>query len=220
VVIALALGLVCGGAVVGFLVADRLDSQRGRWLCKPVASATFVALALVHGAPATTFARACVAAFALSFVGDVCLVPKSRAWFRVGLFAFLLAHVAFAVAFVARGVDVRAIGGAAVILAVIAAVVLRWLWPHVDAAMRAPVALYVVAITVMVACAAGTFAARGGVLVAGGAAAFYLSDLSVARHTFVKRQWVNRLWGLPLYYGAQLALAFAATATATATATE
>jgi uncharacterized membrane protein YhhN len=40
-----------------------------------------------------------------------------------------------------------------------------------------------------------------------GALAFFLSDLSVARNRFVAPGFVNRLWGLPLYYAAQLLLA-------------
>ena len=44
-------------------------------------------------------------------------------------------------------------------------------------------------------------------LILGGALAFYLSDLSVARDRFIREAFVNRLWGLPLYYGAQLLLA-------------
>ena len=39
-----------------------------------------------------------------------------------------------------------------------------------------------------------------------GAIGFYLSDLSVARDRFVVSAFVNRLWGLPLYYAAQVAL--------------
>jgi hypothetical protein len=40
-----------------------------------------------------------------------------------------------------------------------------------------------------------------------GAVMFYASDLSVARDRFVKRGFLNRVWGLPLYYAAQLVLA-------------
>jgi hypothetical protein len=36
---------------------------------------------------------------------------------------------------------------------------------------------------------------------------FYVSDLAVARQRFVAQSWTNKLWGLPLYFGAQLVLA-------------
>ena len=55
-------------------------------------------------------------------------------------------------------------------------------------------------------------AARGGgpPLVLPAAVAFLLSDLSVARDRFVRPGLCNHLWGLPLYYAAQLAFAASA----------
>ena len=46
-----------------------------------------------------------------------------------------------------------------------------------------------------------------GSALAVGALAFTASDVSVARDRFVKHEFVNRAWGLPLYFGAQLLLA-------------
>ena len=63
------------------------------------------------------------------------------------------------------------------------------------------------AFTAMVSLAAGATAAGGSPRMLAGAFAFYLSDLSVARDRFVREALVNRLWGLPLYYAAQLCLA-------------
>ena len=45
-------------------------------------------------------------------------------------------------------------------------------------------------------------------LVTAGAVAFYLSDLAVARDKFVTRDPMNRIVGLPIYYGAQLLFAW------------
>jgi hypothetical protein len=39
------------------------------------------------------------------------------------------------------------------------------------------------------------------------AVAFYISDVSVARDRFVAPGFGNRIWGLPLYYAAQLLFA-------------
>jgi hypothetical protein len=36
---------------------------------------------------------------------------------------------------------------------------------------------------------------------------FYASDLAVARDRFVARVFLNRAWGLPLYFGGQLVIA-------------
>lgn len=37
---------------------------------------------------------------------------------------------------------------------------------------------------------------------------FWCSDLAVARDRFIAPGFVNRLWGLPLYYAAQVAFAW------------
>jgi hypothetical protein len=63
-------------------------------------------------------------------------------------------------------------------------------------------------ISVMVVAALATFGAHGNGAIVVGALAFYASDLSVARDRFVVHEFVNRLWGLPLYFGAQLVLAY------------
>ncbi|MFZ0493262.1 MAG: lysoplasmalogenase family protein, partial [Acidimicrobiia bacterium] len=87
---------------------------------------------------------------------------------------------------------------------VVGAFVFVWLYPHLDRAMVGPVVAYVAVISVMVVTAAASTAP----VVILGAVAFYFSDLSVARDRFVAPGFVNRVWGLPLYYGAQLLLAW------------
>jgi len=69
------------------------------------------------------------------------------------------------------------------------------------------VLLYLVAISSMMSLAAGTWAAAGGSLIVAGAGLFVLSDLAVARNRFVAPGFVNRAWGLPLYFAGQLLLA-------------
>jgi hypothetical protein len=59
---------------------------------------------------------------------------------------------------------------------------------------------------VIFASGAGAATGRWGIPVA--ALAFYGSDLSVARDRFLGAGFGNRLWGLPLYYAAQLAFAW------------
>jgi hypothetical protein len=66
----------------------------------------------------------------------------------------------------------------------------------------------------MVVCAIGAAAAGAPLAAAVGAVLFAASDVSVARDRFVGAGFSNRLWGLPLYVGAQLLLA-ASVATAT-----
>lgn len=199
--------LVLALAVIAFVVAEWRDWRLGKWLFKPLASAAFVAAAVAAGPPSSAFGRSVLAALVLSWLGDVLLIPKSMVTFRLGLASFLVAHLAFAGAFLVRGVSLPATAIAALVASLVAWPVARWLLPHVDAKMRVPVIAYMAAISIMVALAVGTtvFAPRPSILAA--ALMFYCSDLSVARDRFVAPGFVNRAWGLPLYYAAQLLFA-------------
>jgi uncharacterized membrane protein YhhN len=88
--------------------------------------------------------------------------------------------------------------------------VLRWLYPHLTPAFRAPVLSYMLVITAMVALAVGTHSESSAPLLLAGAGLFALSDVSVARDQFVQRSFLNRAWGLPTYYLGQLLLAVGA----------
>ncbi|MFO0549051.1 MAG: lysoplasmalogenase [Polyangiaceae bacterium] len=177
------------------------------WVLKPLAAATFV-MAATSGAPWSGGARFVLwVGLVLAAVGDVLLIPKSKRAFLGGLVAFLLGHVAYAAAFAVMGVAVGVTIGVFAVAAAAAVFVLRWLAPHVEGPMRGPVRAYIAVITAMVALAAGAAAASGDLRILVGAVMFYLSDLSVARDRFVRRGFVNRLWGLPLYFFAQLVLA-------------
>lgn len=189
-------------AVVALLVGEARGPKWLPWIAKPCASLGFLAAAWSLG-PHDRAGWTIVAGLVLCLVGDVCLLSRAKGWFLAGLGAFFAGHVAYAAAFVQRGVSWPTVVLTALVLAVPAIVVWRWLREHVEPAMKGAVAAYIVAITLMVACAIGS----GERLAIVGAVAFYLSDLSVARDVFVRRELVNRLWGLPLYYAAQLCLA-------------
>ncbi len=195
-------------AVVALLVAERQDSVRGRWLTKPVASLAFLGAGIAAGGTSSRPAQAIVAALALSVVGDLCLVPRGVAMFRAGLVAFLMGHVGFGVSFLLRGVDPRATGLAVAVLVVPVVLIARYFVPKAPPELRGAVVAYIVVITGMVALAAGTVAAHGHPILLAAAVVFFVSDLTVARDVFVGRAFVNRLVGLPLYYGAQLLFAW------------
>lgn len=190
------------------LVASHRRDPRLEWGTKPLASLTFIAAAVARGSLETTYGQVLTFGLVLAAIGDVLLIPASKRAFLFGLVAFLLGHVAYAVAFVVRGVDLVAFGVALGALVVASVPILRWLWPHVPVPMRIPVASYVLVITTMVALAVATHVAAPDLRIPIGALAFYLSDLSVARNRFVAPGFVNRAWGLPLYFGSQLVLAW------------
>ncbi len=194
-------------AVAALLFAEQRGSLVGRSVAKPIASTGFLALALSSGATQSRFGDAILVALALSWLGDVLLIPRSMTWFRLGLGAFLVAHLAYATAFLIRGVDAHATLAAAAALFLIGLPIARGLLPHVQREMKVPVIAYMLLLSIMVALAVGTTVAEPQPLITVAAIAFYVSDLSVARDAFVAPSLSNKLWGLPLYYGAQLLFA-------------
>jgi uncharacterized membrane protein YhhN len=190
-------------ALAVLLVGER-SSITLRNIAKPVASAGFIGVALSAGALDTAYGSWVFLGLMLGATGDVLLLGASRGAFLAGLGAFLFGHVAYVIAFGTIGLDgplVLIVGGVA---AVVGALVFVWLHPHLEGFMVGAVAAYIIVISAMVVAAA----ASAVPVVILGSTAFYLSDLSVARDRFVSPGFSNRVWGLPLYYGAQLVLAW------------
>ena len=200
--------ILCAVAVAGLLVAEYRRSRAGLWLAKPVASLAFIWAGLAAGALDSGYGQLVLLGLVLCLVGDVLLIPLERpAVFRAGVFAFLAGHVAYSAAFLTRPLDPLGLVAGSVLLAVVVGAVLRWVGPALPAGMVWPVRVYMLVIGVMAALACGVTAAGGSWAVAVGALAFTASDVSVARDRFVRHEFVNRAWGLPLYYAAQLAIA-------------
>lgn len=195
---------IAAAAVFAFLAIHLAAAARGARALKAVsklgASAAFVGLALALGVDGA-FDRAIFAGLVLSFAGDALLLSARRAAFLAGLVAFLLAHLAYAVAF--AGVA-RPSPWAAFAVFGLTGVVLRRLWPALGG-MRIPVTAYCAAIAAMLWLALGVDRPE----VRAGALLFYLSDLAVARDRFLHPGLANRVVGLPLYYAGQLLLALA-----------
>ena len=194
------------GAVASLLTAIRSGDRILEVVSKAAASASFVALGLLRWAGDGSIGGWIVAGLALCAVGDLLLLGSGRS-FDLGLLSFLLGHCAYIGAF-ATALPPSAWWRPAVVPLVLAAAgALRWLWPHLGR-RRLPVVAYIVAISVMVWGAvavvrAGAFPATA----AAGAFLFYLSDLAVARHRFVKPEFLNRGIGLPLYFAGQVLIA-------------
>ena len=143
-----------------------------------------------------------------ALAGDALLLSSSL--FLPGLAAFVLTHLFYVGAF-SRGVGFLPSRGAALLVAVFALLMLAYLWPGVDPALRAPVAGYVA----VIACDAAQACGRASVLrnraaaaVATGALFFMVSDLTLALYKFAHPGWPVDLWTLPTYYVAQGLIAF------------
>lgn len=202
--------VVAAAAVVALLLlGERPGNPRAKWAFKPIASALFIVAAFAQG-PQLRYDWLIVAGLVLSAVGDLALIPRERRSFQAGLVAFLLAHVAYTLAF-AQHADPLSLPPAGLLLIGLASLVLYlYFRPHLGR-MKAPVAAYVAVITAMLV-AAWAVAVRSpgpfGWQVAAGATLFYLSDITVARSRFVPGAgFANRAVGLPLYYAAQFLLA-------------
>ncbi len=196
--------------LAGVLIADYRQSPRFVYLFKPLASTGFMGVALAAGAITSSYGRMILVALVLSWLGDVFLIFRPTTLFLSGLVSFLLAHVAYSAAFVIRGQNALWTAAALLILIVPAIIVARWLRPHLEENMKKPVWAYIAVITIMLSLAFGLQGTDSHLLILAGALGFYASDISVARDRFVHRSFVNRLWGLPLYYSAQLLLAMSA----------
>lgn len=201
--------LACALAVCALLVAERRESQLGKWLAKPLASAAFIVVALLAGAFESGYGRLVLLGLSLCLLGDVLLIPAGRASvFRAGVFAFLAGHVAYAAAFLTQPLSRTGLCLAGAGLALALWRVWRWVQPSLPADMRLPVQAYFVVIGVMAALACAVTSGGGSWVIAAGALAFTVSDVAVARDRFVRQQFLNRAWGLPLYYSAQVLLAW------------
>lgn len=148
---------------------------------------------------------------ALSLVGDVCL-ELSPSLFVPGLVAFLLAHVAYVVAYVGR---TRALHLARLVpVALYGLLAFRWLEPSLGA-MKGPVVAYVVVICAMMWRAWAQIgecphAPRLAWAAALGATSFAISDTMVAYNRFVGSSLALKLALMVLYWGAQWAIAASA----------
>ena len=205
--------LLCGVFTGLLLFAESRAISRLKWIAKPAASLCFVLLALACGAGESAYGIWILIGLVLCMAGDILLIPVGEKTFLAGMGAFAAGHAAYVVAFLSGGPHPTPIFLAGAVAMIFFAVFsLRWLWPHLGA-FRGPVAGYTAIIAIMVATsflAAPPARPSPSLLVIAGAIGFAVSDLAVARDKFVAPGFINRAWGLPLYYGAQLMLAASA----------
>ena len=174
------------------------------WVTKIGASTAFLVLAWQQGATDSSYGQWILISLCCSWLGDVLLIPRQDAIFKIGIFSFFLAHVGYIVAFTCLGIDPTSALIAAAPLLVAGGLILRWLLPTVSGDLRVPVIAYVIVITAMVATSIGVAWRFDWPIIGVAATMFWLSDLSVARERFIQSALINRLWGIPMYYGAQI----------------
>jgi uncharacterized membrane protein YhhN len=198
--------LVTVGGLVVCLAAGALDYGTASKIGKMTASTGFIAMALAAGAFQSRYGIAVLVALFFSWWGDFFLMYSG--YFLHGLIAFFIGHLGYGVAFLLHGVRWKWAGIALAALLLPAAIIFPWLNPHVGDDLRIPVYAYVTVITLMVALSVGAWKHHGHWLMFAGALLFYVSDIFVARQQFVHSDDINRLVGLPLYFGAQMVFAY------------
>ena len=199
--------VLSAASVTGLVLSDFAHYRAGRYLCKPLAAAAFIWLALALGATHSGYGMWLLAGLVSCALGDLLLMPDQRRSFVAGLAAFLCGHLLYALAFLQVGtnLDAALLGSPAALILLVCT--LRWLLPHLDAGMKLPVLAYIAVITAMLVTAFTTLGHGAGTLIIAGAWGFALSDIAVARQQFVRPGRINGIWGTPLYFGSQMLLA-------------
>lgn len=199
--------LMTAVGLAGLLVGEWRGRPGIRAISKPFASLGFIVAAIGFGALESRYGNIILAGLILGAIGDVCLLGQAKAYFIAGLVSFLLGHVAYVVAFSGLPIGVTQALIAAVVMGVIMVLIARWVFPHAPD-MRVPIGIYMLVIAAMCVVAIGAGAAGAPWMIPVGAVMFTASDIAVVRDRFVAPGFVNRLWGLPLYYAAQLIIAW------------
>jgi len=194
-------------ACLALVVSNLLDVRTAVIPSKLLASTAFLAIAIVAGAFRSRYGRLLFVGLVLSWFGDAFLLGTTEKMFLFGLATFLLAHVAYVIAFAARGMNIRWALATAIPVALVSIGAMIWLAPWVSAEMLVPVRVYTLVISLMVITAFGTRGNGGPMLIPIGALLFYCSDLSVAVNQFMQPAFPHYVWGLPFYYTGQIMLA-------------
>ncbi|MGB3052551.1 MAG: lysoplasmalogenase [Polyangiales bacterium] len=174
---------------------------------KPFASLGFIVAAVGFGALESRYGNIVLVGLILGAIGDVCLLGSAKKYFIAGLVSFLLGHVAYVIAFAGLPIDTTVALVATGVMAVTMVLIARWVFPHAPD-MRVPIGVYMLVISAMCIVAIGAGGAGAPWMIPVGALMFTASDIAVVRDRFVSKGFVNRLWGLPLYYAAQLIVAW------------
>jgi len=196
----------------GLLYYENRVNQKGLLLTKAVLSLLFVIAALVQPHPISVYYYCLLVGLTFCLGGDIFMALRQKMMFLFALFFFFIGHIFYIFGFfyVAQLSQWTWVGFLTVL--VISVWIYFWLKPYLRS-MKAPVVLYVIIITIMLSGAwsvlgDSNLAQPGRIMVFVGALSFYFSDIFVARDRFLRKGFLNRLIGLPMYYTGQFLLAF------------
>jgi len=201
-------------AVVVAIMGVELPRRILLVLGKPIATLALIGVVL-KGPPTVTVALVALG-LVFSVIGDTALLSKSRTAFLVGLFAFLVAHLLYAAAFLwgeAAGPWWSPAVGI-IIYGVASGWLVRRMWGGLVPSLRVPLVIYTACCTAMAATAlatvAGPWPVAASMAAAAGGALFFVSDANLAWLDFVEPYPHGQTVTLSLYWTGQLAIAMAA----------
>lgn len=191
------LGLYLPGLRVLFLVG------------KPLATLAIIVLAWrLHG-DEPRYRRSILIGLMCGLLGDVLLMLPGETAFMAGLGSFLVGHVAYLHAYRQRA-PLFAAAWPFALHALLAALVLAWLWPFLPSDLRVPVLAYVAVLAAMAAQAAAVWWRRRDAATACaalGGACFLASDAILAIDRFALPFLAAQALLLALYWLAQALIA-------------
>ena len=200
--------LISASAALAIAGTMLIDDPLLHWVCKPLTTLLIAAMALSLPITEPRYRRWVVIGLVFSTFGDVFLMLPGD-WFVQGLLSFLLAHLAYLIAFNGRARFLIVFWPFAV-YGLIAAVILMQLWPNVPSALRLPVLIYVLALASMSAQALTVWQRRRdlpSLYAAIGGAFFLISDGLLAWNRFVTPFEGSRFLVLSSYWIAQFWIA-------------
>jgi uncharacterized membrane protein YhhN len=194
------------------LYYENRGNQKGLLLTKTSLSLLFVIAAMVQPHPISLYYRCLLAGLSFCLGGDIFLALRQKMMFLFGLIFFLIGHIFYTIGFFSVALPSQWTWVGFLTALVISAWTYFWLKPHLGS-MKVPVVLYIIIITIMVSGAWSVLGdvnlvQPGRIMIFAGAWSFYFSDIFVARDRFVRKEFLNRLIGLPMYYIGQFLLAF------------
>lgn len=150
---------VCAAVSAALAIAADWNERRHRafYALKPLTTLFIIGIALAARPESPGYQHWIVAALVLSLAGDVCLMFPGNRWFLAGLGSFLVAHGAFAAAFL-QGVSAPEPPGWLAAIVFYAGALLFVLVPRAGP-LKLPVLLYCGALAALVFTAAARHAA-------------------------------------------------------------
>ena len=204
--------LLAGFLMPLLLYYESKEIPKGILPVKTTISLLFVVAAFIQPRPVPSYFAWLLPGLIFCLGGDVFLALPQKKMFFLGLATFLVGHIFYLVCFFYQTDPTLLIFSGALPISIFSLWIFFRLKPHL-ATMMIPVLAYIVVITIMV-CGAFSLLLEsrlgytGRILAFCGAVCFYISDLFVARDRFIHKGAINRILGLPLYYGGQFLLAF------------